>query len=332
MRTLKSIKKNTLLLGTILLFNSAVAQIDCDSIFLGDIRYFPTDANFIEVQAYVNSFDCVSYPSFLLKDENGDTLAVEEVNFFCLSFGDFGTHRLAVHPDANIPIGPFDGTLELFSGFGGSLVCSWDMSLELCPQDSCTQAVIYLTNLETLEAGTIYWQLGDVDNNFYAQGEIEMDLIDHTHFDTVCLPPGDYQLFVSPFSDIWVDEDYILGITHSYNQSNGTNTAQQNDTTYQDLNFNWFEACVEETNSIFESQAPTFTVLLNNGNLEVTATDGHYLHDLQLFDIRGQLMHQETSRTQHARINVGQLPSGVYILRSLDPEFGQYSERVFVGN
>jgi hypothetical protein len=177
-------------------------------------------------------------------------------------------------------------------------------------------AEIYLTNLDTLQAGTVYWYLTDINNTIWESGEIEMDLVSYTHFDSVCLAPGEYQLSVSPFSDIWIDESFILGITENYNHSNGTNTALQNDSTPQDLFFNWYEECVPATNSIEELHPATFSAFQQYGDLVISSLNNGPIGQIQLIDLQGRLLNELNAYTNSIRLNVDALPTGIYILRN----------------
>ena len=176
-----------------------MAQPTCDNVVIEHIGYNAVNADLIDVRAYYDGSDCINYPSFILFDEAGDTLGIETVNFFCVGFGAAQTHSMLLHADAVVPTGTFNARLELYSGFGDTLYCSWELNdLFLCPPAGCQQAEIYITNTGMLEAFEAYWWIYDEDEMLVDQGNFLVGDDMATHFDTTCLPPGTYQLGFSP--------------------------------------------------------------------------------------------------------------------------------------
>ena len=313
-----------------LLFQQAHAQSPCDSLYIQNVQYSATNSDIIAITVLnENTGWWFNYPGFILYDQNGDTLAQETVDFFGIGTG-VQVHHLVVNSNAQIPSGSFPATIELYTGFGDSLMCTWQQSVELCPTDSCIQAEIYLVNLDTLEAGTVYWSLYDTLGVVSLSGSITMDLIDHTHFDTVCLPPGYYELYLSPFSDIWIDDSYVLGITASYSQSIGTNTAQQNDPSPESLAFNWYEACIDGTNAIEELNGATFNVIQNNGLLIISSTNNSALGDLQLMDLQGRILQEDQSNNSSTTLNISSLSSGIYLLLNRTVKNELFIQKIFL--
>jgi len=218
----------------------------------------------------------------------------------------------------------------LYTGLGDSLMCTWQRSVDLCPTDSCIEAEIYLVNLDTLEAGTVYWSLYDTLGIISMSGSITMDLIDHTHFDTVCLPPGNYELYLSPFSDIWIDDSYVLGIASNYSQSIGTNTAQQNDPTPESLIFNWYEACIDGTNAIEELNEVAFTVVQENGRILISSANNKALGELQLVDLQGRILKETVTNNNLISIDISGISSGIYILRNRSAQLEISTKKIFL--
>ncbi|MDG1841846.1 MAG: T9SS type A sorting domain-containing protein [Crocinitomicaceae bacterium] len=99
----------------------------CDSIIVDSLRFDPTMSNHISIQATnLNTNDYLPYPGFILFNNNGDTIAKENVNYF--GIGPFPqTHGMEIinHP-ASLPM---SGYIELYSWFYDSLRCTFPVTL-----------------------------------------------------------------------------------------------------------------------------------------------------------------------------------------------------------
>jgi len=106
--------------------NPPVVNI-CDSIMIDSLRFSNNIPNAISLSAKTTILNlCVSYPGFILFNNNGDTIAKENVNYFCLGFNTYQTHLLQI---INNPVLPMNGYIELHEGFYDSLVCSFNVTL-----------------------------------------------------------------------------------------------------------------------------------------------------------------------------------------------------------
>lgn len=318
----------SLLLGSTLL-NHVKAQDACDPIVIERVQYSAVHSNYIEVLAYVTNSDCIDYPSFILLNDQGDTLAVEATDFFCLSFGTASAHYLAVRPEAQIPTGSFNARLDLYTGFGASLVCSWVLNdVALCPTEPCTQAEIYLTNTGPLETFAAFWWIYDsgtseqIANGNFLAGETA------TNFDTTCLAPGHYVIEFSPFSPI--DEEYVMGITNNWQYSIGTNVAQQGDTTPLDLVFSWYEACVDVGNSVNESASEDIGITLQNNLIQVNALSGRALGRITMHTLDGRLVEQRYSASSSASLSTDGLSAGIFIIQAVNASGHSFVQRIFI--
>ena len=306
-----------------------LAQSNCDLVDIQHIWYSATDANMIEVLVQNNSPELFPYPSFVLVGAFGDTLARETTSFF--GIGDYPqAHYLTVEPGASIPSGPFDAALLLYSLFGDSLHCAWGFTgLELCPPDSCLQAEIYLTNTGALVEFEVFWWVFDVNNGIQvATGNFGMDELSATHFDTLCLPPGNYVLELSPFSPI--DENYVLGITNSYLLSIGTNVAQQQDSTPLDLAFGWYQACADIGDAIAEQNVVDLVVALDGDRLLIQDPGGSALGLVQLHTLDGRLVRQTRAFGDRAELGVQSLAGGIHVVRVVRPNGVPIVRRFFL--
>ena len=318
----------TLLLGSTVL-NHVKAQEFCDPIVIERVQYSAVHSNYIEVLAYVTNSDCIDYPSFILLNDQGDTLAVEATDSFCLNFGTASAHYLAVRPEAQTPTGSFNTRLDLYSGFGASLVCSWDLSdVALCPTEPCTQAEVYLTNTGQLETFEAYWWIYDsgtseqIANGNFLAGETA------TNFDTTCLAPGHYVIEFSPFSPI--DEEYVLGITNNWQYSIGTNVAQQGDTTPLDLVFSWYEACIDLGNSMNEPSSENIRITLPNDMIQLNALNGRALGRISVHTLDGRLVEQRSSSSSSASLSTDGLAAGIFIIQAVNTSGDSFVQRIFI--
>ncbi|MCB0794542.1 MAG: hypothetical protein KDB88_07370 [Flavobacteriales bacterium] len=307
------------------------AQTLCDSVIVGPVHYSATDPNTIEIGAFTTTSDCIGYPSFVLYNDQGDTLAKETVNFFCLSFGPWpGIHALDVFPGANLGNGPQLLTLELYSGFGDTLVCSWALMVDLCPPDSCVYAQLTFTDWhDQLVQGQVYWFLEDHLSATVGSGVFELDGVNRNAEDSVCIAPGtDYTLWVSPFTPIDVSDSINLAV--SSNQGiTGLINYFQNDNVPSDMVFDWYEACVEIQNAVAAHDQPWIQAFHDGRHLVVRAL-GFGLQEVELYDMHGRLLLREQPTSVPLRIATDGLSSGIHVLVARNKEGERMTRRVHI--
>lgn len=167
------------------------AQDPCAGITITSVRYHPFTDTAIVVNLVNNGPGLFNYPGFVLINDNGDTLAVETVNFFGL--GQESMHILPVNPGIADPLDIFSGDLELHTNFYDTLACTWPINESLCVSGSCSNMVIGLQNWGgALVVGDFAWSVTDTSGNSLDSGTMTMvDTVQHwTH--TICAPPGMY--------------------------------------------------------------------------------------------------------------------------------------------
>jgi hypothetical protein len=109
----------------------------CDSVFIDCCTFTSTSGNTLNIVVSNYSSDIFSYPGFILYTEEMDTVAIETVNYYGIGWDQ--THFLnIIHP---IDL-PFEGILELHTGFYESQVCTFSI---LIPDTTLTQ----IENIET---------------------------------------------------------------------------------------------------------------------------------------------------------------------------------------
>ncbi|MBL8000685.1 MAG: hypothetical protein JNL05_01880 [Flavobacteriales bacterium] len=320
---------NKLLLPFALLAALSVkGQSPCAQLTVEQVRYDAFNPSAIELIVDNQSTELFSYPSFVLVDGQGDTLAGEQVNFF--GIGGQQAHYMLAEPGVTLPSGTFDATLLLYTSFGDSLSCTWDLQdITLCPTDSCVQAEIYLTNTGTLIPFSAYWWVSDAtDGSWVAQGYLDMDDVTATHFDTVCLAPGNYRLEFSPFSPI--DQSYVAGITTNYAFSIGTNVALQQDTTPLDLDFGWYAACADITNGMDEARPMLPLVIVDSGTLLISDPLGRALGTVSVWGADGRLLASRGTNGSALTLSTAGMATGIVVVRCESSNGHTSAQRVLI--
>ena len=73
----------TLFISFSCIINAQQSSGFCDSIILDSLQFDANMINYITIQATnLNNNDLVPYPGFILFNNNGDTIAKENVNYF----------------------------------------------------------------------------------------------------------------------------------------------------------------------------------------------------------------------------------------------------------
>ena len=117
----------TLFISFSCIVNAQQSSGFCDSIILDSLQFDANMINYITIQATnLNNNDLVPYPGFILFNNNGDTIAKENVNYF--GIGNFPqTHGMEI---INSPSSlPMNGYIELHSNFYDSLRCTFQITL-----------------------------------------------------------------------------------------------------------------------------------------------------------------------------------------------------------
>lgn len=108
---------------------SAQKKADCDQLtirFNGLIDSDETNQLFFEVSNVLYTGSLYYYPGFLLLNEQGDTVAIEEVKYYGIGTN-FQTHLLDLTGEISFP---FVGRLELFGSYYSKRFCSFPIEIE----------------------------------------------------------------------------------------------------------------------------------------------------------------------------------------------------------
>lgn len=97
---------------------------ECDSVFIDCCSFNTFTSNTVTIEVSNYSSNIFSYPGFILFNANMDTMAIETVDYYGIGWEQ--THILNVVHPVNLP---FEGLLELHTGFYSSLACSFPVSI-----------------------------------------------------------------------------------------------------------------------------------------------------------------------------------------------------------
>lgn len=285
----------------------------CDSLAILSLNYAPFDANSIELVVQNSSSNLFDYPSFILFDQNNDTLAKESVFYFGIGSSP-QSHRLTVHPAANLPTGPFTGTLELWTGFTTNLACSYVINEDLCPPDSCSWVHPYIANTGgALVTASFQWSIADTLANILASGVLELDAQQQEDSASVCLPPGNYVLEMSTPQITGGQLSY--GVWHEGTFDSTGETYQQG--LVNTLDFSLFGACINPGLGI---TVPVITegplVRVQDDRLLVTNMQGGPIGVFQVLDLQGRLQQAGSSNASTLGMPLHDLARGIYLFRT----------------
>ncbi|MCF8257204.1 MAG: T9SS type A sorting domain-containing protein [Flavobacteriales bacterium] len=192
--------RNLLLLPLLLSVATAVAQDPCDDLDILSVRYSPFTDTVIIVEVANNGEEIFSYPGFVLINSDGDTLALETVNYF--GIGQQSVHHLTVRPGIAAPTDVFQGVLELYSDFFNMQECSWAMDSVLCVTEECEGLVIGFENWGgALVLGDFTFALTDSTGSEVAAGAFTMTAEEQYWQQTICLRPGSYTYSVTALGE-----------------------------------------------------------------------------------------------------------------------------------
>lgn len=279
----------------------------CDDLELVSVQWAAFSDTAVVVHVLNNSNELFDYPNFILFNADGDTLAKETVNFF--GIGGESRHVLRVMDGVLMPE-PFDGRLELWTGFTDSLACAWEDTFDLCPPAPCAELSPTIQVVgSSIVTGLFNWVLFDEDG-LVANGQFELTPQVQYADTTLCVPPGNYDVNISP------TDPGQAGISHySVSAPGGQSTISVIVTTSLPvlLPFTFYGPCISGTQSIGEVSEPTLLTAPALGGFNVWLPEGGPLGPVWLFDAQGRLLFNTTATTD--RLFVPTHAPGVYILR-----------------
>jgi hypothetical protein len=294
---------------------AVLAQEDCNNVHPLSVGYDPFDSGRIVVVMGNDGPIGWSYPSLILYDENGDTLAWEEANYFALT--DDQLHTLTIVESATVPTEPIYAGLELWTGFNDSLRCSWNPFVSLCPPDVCTTIYPYIWALGNDAGGTEFsWTVTDNLSQAVATGTIAFPVGGITARDSVCLPPGEYSLaMVNP--SIPGDSIYF---SMNGEQWNSSSSPQVELITGYTSSFTLMEACIDLQNSVHDAGINPVAVQVIGEVLMLTRAGGGPIGSADIIDSAGRLLRHGSSMRDTLVLPLGDLATGILLVRLVDPD------------
>ena len=283
----------------------------CDSLIIESLAWEPFDDDELLVHVLNTSNEIFSYPNFILYDAQGDTLAEEEVALFGIA-GD-SWHRLWAGPGADLPSGPFQGTLELYTNFGAQLACTFTGTWDLCPPEPCQPMTVLLMNVGGgLATGDFAWNINNEQGSSVAAGTLTLTADEQMDSTSTCLPPGNYSITVSPL-DPPTGGQVLFGIATA-GMAGPAQTVTW--TPPVPLAFPFYQFCIDGTQGLDEPSGAEVRTAVVGGELHVGRPDGEALGELRLLDARGGLVATDPGRSSEVRLPLGDRPGGLYLLQS----------------
>lgn len=305
----------------------ANAQTVCDSLDFVSIQYSPfTDTVIVVHVENNNTNEIFDYPGFVLLNDNNDTVAVENVNFFGIA-GE-SVHSLNVRPGVHDPLTNFEGTLQLYSDSYGTFECEWDIDQSLCADKPCDSLVIGFQNWGgALVLGNFAWSVLDSSGTVVENGILEMTANDQYWFHGLCLAPGEYS--------------YNL---YALNQPSGggpTMTASSS-TTYaapaMSMPFDWnagnimelpfYLPCISpESPNVIERSAQKKAVKISRNGNSLVVNSETPIQQLEVISLDGKLLHASAPKTTRFVVEKPIL-NGLFVVRVVTEE-GATSQKVY---
>lgn len=283
----------------------------CDSLDIQSVQWAPFDPGALEVLVSNGSSELFNYPAFVLLDDQGDTLAVEQTNYFGIGAG-AQIHTLAVHPLAQVPAAPFPATLHLWTWFYDSLACELPVNVDLCPPGPCVPVQVHLGNFGgALVTGLFDWNLLDGGGNTVFSGTLELGAVDLDSA-AVCLPPGTYSLTMVQPQPVGGQLQYGVSAGPL-----GTSTLSEpfvSGGTVNELPFTLYEACISTGQSVaYPHTGDELNVHQEVGRVVVSAPEPLGL--VELLDMRGRLCAQVPEAGTRCVLTTDGVSAGVHLVR-----------------
>ena len=313
----------TFLFIALLVPAAAYAQWECDSLNIPSLQYSAFVDTVVEVRI-TNSGGWFSYPSLVVYDNNGDTLAWQDPNFF--GQGPDQTYLLPVATGATAPVGFFDATIEVRSN--DQLACNFFRPYtNLCPIDSCI--TLYPAVGGAPSAHQFDWYVTDAQGDTVATGAMTTPTNSTQARDTLCLPPGEYSLGMVDITGFEQGAAFqMIGSDWWASPTSPQVTVQSGMVS----TFVLFEACFAPANTIPEITAAGIEASVVNGVLMMRKVDGSPIRKVDVLDAAGRLMRSSAGSSAAMQLNIADLAPGVLVVRVTDAEGTTLCRRIAWGS
>jgi hypothetical protein len=287
---------------------AAGAQWTCDSLSIPLLRYSAFHDTLLEVRVTSTSFSNISYPTLVVYDNNGDTLAWDYGNFFTL--GPDQTFLLPLAAGVVPPVGYFDATVEVYTN-GTQLQCTlFRPYTNLCPIEPCT--ALYPSVISAPSGHLFDWTVADTDGNTVATGIMAVPEGGTQVRDTVCLPPGDYSLGMVDITGIDMSAIFYMVGSDWWNAPTSPHVTLESGSV---SSFVLFEDCFEGPDAITEVASVGTELRIMNGILYMQRADGGMMHDVTVIDATGRSVRTAAVGKTAWQVNIADLSAGVLIVQ-----------------
>ena len=286
-----------------------VTGAPCEDLELRSIHWHPFTDTILMVHVRNNGPTLFNHPNFILYDAQGDTLAKETVDLF--GIGPESWHPMRVMDGATIPEPPFAGTLELWTLLTTEHACTWEMEFALCPPGPCVPMVPFVQNVDGgTTIGTFDWAIyGNGDE--VANGRFELTNATQADTDTICLPPGRYDMNVVPHQPLSGGRPMYGAYAHGPHSSATQEVYGQLPVL---LPIEFHMPCADITTGLIDHGPSGLVATPAPGGMMVHRQDGAPPGALWLFDAQGRLVFSSTADTD--RTFVPMPTPGIYLLRT----------------
>jgi hypothetical protein len=289
----------------------AKAQTACDSLDI-NVHYFPFNDSFIQVDVYnSNTSTFLSYPVFTIFDSNGDTVALEQMNFFGIA--QESHHSLNVFPGA-VPGNTFSGTLTLYYQTVDSYaVCTWPMNFNLCP-DTCYKVYPQMVNFGGAQVtGDAEWSVLDGNSQVVATGTFTLDTNTQYATDSTCLDPGNYTLKVNNTS-LTNGGNKSVSVEAIFINAPNPSTAFNNVDSVA-LDFDFFEQCIAPNSVKTAVQANGTNIHTYANNIYINNAN-QPIGEISVYSIDGKKVYFANTRNPYHTLSLPH--TGIYIVRVMN--------------
>lgn len=300
------------------------AQNSCDNLQLDDVRYHAFSDTLINVYcSNWNQTEIFSYPGFLLRNANGDSVAAETVNYF--GIGNAHVASMRIVDGATFENNLISGTLELWTGFYDALACTYAIDESLCPTDDCNSLSLSIVNMGgALTNGFFNYTISTVNGGTILEGQM---MLDDDHQDstiTLCLPNGHYSLTIESVAGTMAGQPWAtLTEVGPFNSPALQVPLPHEMTTVMDVPL--YTACTTQIpNSVAQLHVANAVFTLLPDGIAVDATGSG---QLSIVDMKGRLI-ATAAIVGHG--NVMGLKSGLYIATYNDLKGSGKSIKMFI--
>lgn len=294
----------------------ANAQTACDSLEFTSIKYSPFTDSVIVVEVMNHNSNIIfDYPGFVLLNDNGDTVALETVNYF--GIGSESVHSLNVRAGVHDPLDNFEGTLKLYSGFFDTFECEWDLDQSLCADSPCDSVIIGFQNWGgALVIGDFHWTVEDESETLVDSGTFTMPANDQYWFYGMCLEPGAYTYSLTALTQP-SGGGPTLTVSTSTTFASPTMSAPLewfNDPGAQ-IEFPFFEFCAQDPNGVENVSSDSEIQVLRNGN-DIVLRSAEIIRSALIYSTDGKLV-ESISPNATQFIFPAHLSTNIYLIRVL---------------